>query len=564
MSSRNQSIGHNKLIGDSSSQNFSTNSASKKSKSSMAKTRSQNSDVKVNNIDDEASIEQSKIGVKESSVKDAPASNGHLEIGANNPGKNPSLTSSAVSSIDLDVGQMKNLNDSINLYRDDFGMQVKTEAVNIHSTKTQSTVISNASNTHSKSARHTIKVKNYEKNLIKNLVQSMKNLSVFNVSPIVSPIDAIEQLNQEFVQMMKCYSLGSRDELKCGVCCVDNLNFKQSFFCKQQLESPVQLTKSQSTLNLKELAYKINSFNPFENCAAYDSEFKSQTGLKNYKSDESMYTTSECSRLNDSNESLKLKYFADEKLDMLEKNKSVRIKKTTSKQKEGKLKANYDFVRFKPLPVCKDLNGNLVLSLNLPENRSSKHIKTVKQSYLALTLIILKIMANKSCSLSSNKISSQTRKANQYEVHKSTMNKSKYLSSKFQYVRSLNESCLAQYFKQSIQKAHTLNRINKVNTYLAFLFIVTLMTYNFLPSSNITNNNSVTKWLQDLRMMSENECLCVLQAKSLSSKLSQLKTDKINDTADIGCGAKIILPDLTVHGKVFKLGCYFSCYNKML
>ena len=32
------------------------------------------------------------------------------------------------------------------------------------------------------------------------------------------------------------------------------------------------------------------------------------------------------------------------------------------------------------------------------------------------------------------------------------MNKNKYLTSKFHYVRSLNESFLAQYFKQSVQK----------------------------------------------------------------------------------------------------------------
>ena len=32
------------------------------------------------------------------------------------------------------------------------------------------------------------------------------------------------------------------------------------------------------------------------------------------------------------------------------------------------------------------------------------------------------------------------------------------------------------------------------------------------------NNNAVFRWLQDLRFMSENECLCVLQAKSLATK----------------------------------------------
>lgn len=80
-------------------------------------------------------------------------------------------------------------------------------------------------------------------------------------------------------------------------------------------------------------------------------------------------------------------------------------------------------------------------------------------------------MANKSCSLNSNKICSQINKLNQCdiqkspcistarfkprstsEIQKSTMNKSKYLPTKFHYVRSLNESCLAQYFKHSIQK----------------------------------------------------------------------------------------------------------------
>lgn len=37
-------------------------------------------------------------------------------------------------------------------------------------------------------------------------------------------------------------------------------------------------------------------------------------------------------------------------------------------------------------------------------------------------------------------------------------------------------------------------------------------------SAKLTQNNAVNRWLQDLRLMSENECLCVLQAKSLSSK----------------------------------------------
>lgn len=40
----------------------------------------------------------------------------------------------------------------------------------------------------------------------------------------------------------------------------------------------------------------------------------------------------------------------------------------------------------------------------------------------------------------------------------------------------------------------------------------------YFLSLDYTHNNAVTKWLQDLRIMSENECLCVLQAKSLLNK----------------------------------------------
>lgn len=302
MLSRNQSITNDKSTSDSSSHNISTSNVKNKSKSSLTKSGSQHSEVKVSSLNNEETIDQSKIGIKE------PSLSGHLEINTSMPGQKHSVASSAVSSIDLDVTRMKNINDSINLYRDDFGITTQTETLNVHPPKTHSSVISNASNTHSKSGRHTIKVKNYEKNLIKNLVHSMKSFNVFNISPIVSPIDTIEQINQALIEILKQYSLGTQDELKCGVCCIDNLNFKESFFCKQQLENQIKLKKSLSSLNLNELANKINTFNPFENCTILDSEIRSQYGSKNYKSDESLYTASECSKLNGSNLSLKLKY----------------------------------------------------------------------------------------------------------------------------------------------------------------------------------------------------------------------------------------------------------------
>ena len=47
-------------------------------------------------------------------------------------------------------------------------------------------------------------------------------------------------------------------------------------------------------------------------------------------------------------------------------------------------------------------------------------------------------------------------------------------------------------------------------------------------SFEFTNNNAVFKWLQDLRMMSENECLCVLQAKSLMNKIIANKSAPLN------------------------------------
>lgn len=367
MSSRNQSITKNNSITDSSNKNFSSISMDNKSKSSTSNPRNENSEVKISNVVNETNIEQVKKGLNNSSsVKDLPFS-GHLEISPQKPGKNSSLTSSAVSSIDMDLNQMKNLNDSINLYRDDFGMTVKTETVNAQSQKTLNSLISNPSNTHSKSARHTIKVKNYEKNLIKNLVYSMKNFSVFNISPIVSPIDAIEQLNQEFIQILKCYSLGSRDELKCGVCCIDNLNFKKSFFCKQQLETPLKLNKSQSTLNLKELANKINTFNPFEN-TIFDPEIKSLSGLKNYKSDESLYTNSECSKLNDSNLSLKLKYRYFDNEECVKPN------------------------NFKQLKSMSEISNNLDLTLNSSSTISFMNNSQNTNNYSSINFFLISII----------------------------------------------------------------------------------------------------------------------------------------------------------------------------
>lgn len=80
-------------------------------------------------------------------------------------------------------------------------------------------------------------------------------------------------------------------------------------------------------------------------------------------------------------------------------------------------------------------------------------------------------MENKTCDLNPSKINSQISRVNQHDlklnqcvstncfnsrtisqIQKNTMNKNKYLPSKFHYVRSLNDSCLAQYFKQAIQK----------------------------------------------------------------------------------------------------------------
>lgn len=100
-------------------------------------------------------------------------------------------------------------------------------------------------------------------------------------------------------------------------------------------------------------------------------------------------------------------------------------------------------------------------------------------------------MANKSCSLNSNKICSQIRKVNLYEmqknacasttrfrprsmseIQKSTMNKNKYLPTKFHYVRSLNESCLAQYFKHSIQKYVTKCRFFYQDLYFQLICVI--------------------------------------------------------------------------------------------
>ena len=52
----------------------------------------------------------------------------------------------------------------------------------------------------------------------------------------------------------------------------------------------------------------------------------------------------------------------------------------------------------------------------------------------------------------------------------------------------------------------------KVNNFLKHIFI----------SSNAENNSAVSKWLQDLSLMCENECLCVLQAKSLTGKIVRI------------------------------------------
>lgn len=45
----------------------------------------------------------------------------------------------------------------------------------------------------------------------------------------------------------------------------------------------------------------------------------------------------------------------------------MKSNESLNKTKDNKKLASYDFVRFKPVPVCKDVNGNLVLSISLPE-----------------------------------------------------------------------------------------------------------------------------------------------------------------------------------------------------
>lgn len=247
--------------------------------------------------------------------------------------KNISPISSVVSSYEANNKSSKKITDSINLYRNNYKSHVQTSA-------TQSTIsceqIKN-NHTYDKSSLHTIKGKQYEKCLLKSLVESMKSFNVFNNEKQVSSIDALKKLNKEFIDILKNYNLGPDDELKCGVCCVDNLRFRESFFCRQELERSIQMSKSQSSFNLNELAMKINTFNPFERCKNFENFYKTKksSSSKSCKSYESLDTTSEYSG---SNMSLKIK------------NNSFKTKNTKTK--------------FKKLESMSVLSNNLDLTMN--------------------------------------------------------------------------------------------------------------------------------------------------------------------------------------------------------
>lgn len=46
--------------------------------------------------------------------------------------------------------------------------------------------------------------------------------------------------------------------------------------------------------------------------------------------------------------------------------------------------------------------------------------------------------------------------------------------------------------------------------------------YNSTSRNKLTDNSSVQRWLEDLRVMCESECMCVLQGKSLTKESSDL------------------------------------------
>ncbi|CAF0810061.1 unnamed protein product [Brachionus calyciflorus] len=373
MSNRTNQNNNNILSYDQKSK--SSSNSDKRSKSSVRKDQSLEEFINLSGKDI-----SSNFSLKESPLNQVTPVGEPLDLSSNltsNKSNQNSQASSILSSIDVHFG-MKNLNDSINLYRDEFRQHnnaLEQSKAPVHASKTQSTV--------------------------------------------------------------GIYTLGADDELKCGACCIGNLNFKESFFCKPKYDSKsksqIKLSKSQSTLDLNELACKINMFNPFDKCKHLEISESNQV-VKSSKSYESLYTASECSK--QSNLSVKLKYdfldtikknellykqfdnntkaqfkklesmsvisnnldltlnssstisfmnnsqntnnfSSEEKLDekssqTIGKDKSVRIKVKTNKdeqqKKQQQVKPIYDYVRFMPLPVCKDLNGNLVLSINLPEN----------------------------------------------------------------------------------------------------------------------------------------------------------------------------------------------------
>lgn len=346
-------------------------------------------------LDIENSSNQS---IQHTPVHVSSSNKNQLEVQSNKSLKIPSVNSSVVSSVNLNFG---NTNDSINLYKDDLAHEnsissqenltkaIKnpigvvnnyeesetkiqlskntTKKVNIvnnfkQESKTKS-LIRNHAETNNNDENLNL---NFEKKITKNLVNSLKNFSIVShKEKISSPIDAQNKLQHDFIDTLKNYNLGACDELKCSVCCVNNLKFNENFFAKCQKESSIILNQSQSNLNFNELACKINSFNPFstdkcKHIELYESNLRLNgndfENLKSVKSIESTATTSKnfnYTKINQNQSSMSVK-FQYNVLESSKSNANDLFKKMNSNQTR----------QIKNLESISAISNNLDMTLN--------------------------------------------------------------------------------------------------------------------------------------------------------------------------------------------------------
>lgn len=284
---------------------------------------------------DQNQVAFTEIPLHESSIKT------HLEVISQK-----SQNSSLASSMNLNLVA----NDSINLYKS-HEKDSKTR-----SSKPVS-FISKIKTTSDYSIKS--KSENLEKRLVKNLVNSMRNFRIQNSDQETatrrSPLDKVKKIKYEFIEALRNYNLGPNDELKCSVCCVNNLKFSESFFAQNPSEKSIILTKSKSSLDLNQLACKINSFNPFiyEKCKHLELDLDNAKSIQTVVASKSQIDISVGNILNKSNGSLnKFKYNI---LESTKSNANDLYKKLNSKKIQNQIQN---------LKSLSELTDNLDLSVN--------------------------------------------------------------------------------------------------------------------------------------------------------------------------------------------------------